>query len=99
MTDQAANFDNLSRAIGHLEGRQDSIEARVARNEQLTERGLNSLGDKIDGLGKSIDAMRNENAGRDGQIKGGKQVIIVLWTIAAALASALVAVWKYILHP
>lgn len=88
----------LARSIGHLEGRQDSLEKRVERHEQVTERWFGELMKKIDGLGDSIEKLHTDQASRDGQLKGGKQVMIVIWTGVVAIASLLVAVWKYILH-
>lgn len=91
-------IDNLSRAVGQLEGRQSSIEGRMDRHEQVTQRVLGELGTKLDNIGEAIEDIRNEQSNRDGQIKGGTKVIIVLWTVGAAIASLFVAVWKYILH-
>lgn len=73
----------IHRDLGRLEGRITALESR----QEMTERGVSAIGQKIDRLDEKIEAVLVRNAGADGKQKGSNSAYAVIGSAILAVLS------------
>lgn len=91
----SVSHEDISRAVGRVEGNQDGFRARMDRFERMLDEGFGKVGEALE----KIDQRLKQIESREQERKGAWKVICGLAaTVAAGVASLVTAVFKYLVN-